>query len=106
MATIGAAEHDLGWTLTLQATQDEMIRRTVPGFLDRDAVVARYEARLGRSVQHLEFYEVFAMVRSTAIMTRISILNERRGEPSVLPVADNPILDLLARRIREATARG
>ena len=105
MATIGAAEHDLAWTLTLQATQDELIGRTVAGFLDHDAAVARYQARLGRPVQDLDWYEIFAMVRSTAIMTRISILNERRGEPSMLPIADNPILDLLARRISEATSR-
>lgn len=102
MASIGAAEHDLAWTLSLQATQDEMIGRTVPGFLSHDEVVARYEARLGRAVQDLEWYEVFAMVRSTAIMTRISILNERLGKPSFLPIADNPILDLIIRRIQEA----
>lgn len=103
MASIGAAEHDLAWTLALQATQDQMIGRTVPGFLDHDEVVARYEARLGRRVKDLEWYEIFAMVRSTAIMTRISILNERLGKPSFLPIADNPILDLLARRIAEAS---
>lgn len=103
MASIGAAEHDLAWMLSLQATQDGMIGRTVPGFLEADAAVARYEARLGRPVRDLAWYEVFAMVRSTAVMTRISILNERRGEPSLLPIADNPILDLLARRITEAS---
>lgn len=104
MATIGAPEHDLGWTLSLQTTQDQMIGRTVPGFLAHDGVVARYEARLGRHVQDLEWYEIFAMVRSTAIMTRISILNERRGKPSFLPIADNPILDLLTSRITGASA--
>ncbi len=103
MASIGAGEHDLAWMLALQAIQDELIGRTVPGFLDHDGVVARYEARLGRPVHDLEWYEIFAMVRSTAIMTRISILNERRGEPSMLPIADNPILDLLARTIGAAT---
>jgi aminoglycoside phosphotransferase (APT) family kinase protein len=104
MATIGSAEHDLAWALTLQGTQDELIGRTLPGFLDHDASVRRYEVGLGRPVADLEWYEIFAMVRSTAIMTRITYLNDLRGEPAMLPIADNPILDQLARRI-EAAAR-
>jgi aminoglycoside phosphotransferase (APT) family kinase protein len=105
MATIGSAEHDLAWLLTLAATQDELVGRTVPGFLDRVASLRRYETRLGRPVRDLEWYEVFAMVRSTAIMTRISYLNGLRGEPVMLPIADNPILDQLARRIDAASGR-
>ena len=106
MATIGSAEHDLAWVLSLQATQDALVRRTVPGFLDHDACVRRYEARLGRPVQDLAWYEVFAAVRSTAILSRIAHLDDQRGAPSFFPVADNPILDLLARRIDAATTGG
>ncbi|HKY15440.1 MAG TPA: phosphotransferase family protein, partial [Microthrixaceae bacterium] len=69
MATIGAAEHDLAWTLTLESIQTELFGRTVPGFLDHDAAVAHYESRLGRAVRDLEWHEILAMVRSTAIMT-------------------------------------
>lgn len=103
MATIGAAEHDLAWILSLDATQAALMQRTVPGFLDHDDCVARYEARLGRPVQDLEWYEILASVRSTAIMTRISHLNARRGEDNFFPIADNPILDLLVGRIERAT---
>jgi hypothetical protein len=39
------------------------------------------------------------MVRSTAIMTRLNVLQERAGQPPLLPLADNPFLDILARRI-------
>lgn len=102
MASIGAAEHDLAWDLTLQATQDQLFGRTVPGFLARDAVVARYESRLGRPVRDLEWYETLAMVRSTAIMTRIAFLHELVGQPGPFPIADNPILAILQRRIADA----
>jgi aminoglycoside phosphotransferase (APT) family kinase protein len=101
MATIGCAEHDLAWLLALQATQDALVRRTVPGFLDHDDAVRCYEARLGRPVQDLDWYEVFAAVRATAILSRIAHLNDLRGEPNFFPIADNPILDLLSRRIEQ-----
>ncbi len=102
MATIGAAEHDLAWLLTLQATQDALVGRTVAGFLDHDEAVRGYEARLGRRVQSLAWYEVLAGVRSTAILTRIAHLNDQRGAPNFFPIADNPILDLLTDRIEQA----
>lgn len=102
MATIGAAEHDLAWCLTLEATQNELFQRTIPGFLDHDAAVARYEARLGRPVQDLGWYEIFALVRSTAIMSRVAHLHELAGQPGFFPIADNPILAILQRRIAEA----
>lgn len=102
MATIGAAEHDLAWTLTLESIQAELFKRTIPGFFDHDAAVARYETRLGRPVQDLAWYETFAMARSTAIMTRVAHLNDLAGRPVLFPIADNPILGILARRIAEA----
>lgn len=104
MTTIGAAEHDLAWYLTLEATQNELFGRTVPGFFDHDAACAYYEAQVGRPLQSLEWFEVFAMVRSTAIMTRLAYLQQQGGEPPILPLAGNVILDQLARRIAEADA--
>lgn len=98
MASRGAAEHDLAWLTTLQATQDALVGRAVPGFLDLPAVVAAFEARLGRPVQDLAWYEALAALRSTAILSRIAHLNDRRGEPNFFPIADNPLLDLLAAR--------
>jgi aminoglycoside phosphotransferase (APT) family kinase protein len=105
MASIGAAEHDLAWTLTLEAIQTELLGRTVPGFLDHDASVAHYEARLGRAVRDLEWYEILAMVRSTAIMTRVAHLEQRAGRTPMLPIADNPIVAILTRRVDEAGGR-
>jgi aminoglycoside phosphotransferase (APT) family kinase protein len=105
MTTIGAAEHDLAWYLTLAATQDELFGRPVPGFLDHDAVCARWEARTGRALESLPWFEVLAMVRSIAIMTRVGLLAERRGARPMLPLADNPLLDQLARRVDAADGR-
>ena len=102
MATIGAAEHDLAWTLTLESIQGELFGRTVPGFLDHDAAVARFEARLGRPVHDLDWYEILAIVRSTAIMTRVAHLHALAGQPEIFPIVDNPILGILQRRIAEA----
>lgn len=95
MASLGAAEHDLAWLTTLQATQDALVGRTVPGFLDLDEVVGAYEARLGRPVHDLAWYEALAALRSTGILTRIAHLNDRRGEPNFFPIADNPLVDRL-----------
>ena len=95
MASVGAAEHDLAWLTTLQATQDALVGRKVVGFLDLDEVVGAYEARLGRPVQDLAWYEALAALRSTAILTRIAHLNDLRGEPNFFPIADNPLVDRL-----------
>jgi aminoglycoside phosphotransferase (APT) family kinase protein len=105
MTTIGAPEHDLAWQLTLEATQNELFGRSVPGFLDHDEACAHYEAQVGRALQDLEWFEVLAMVRSIAIMTRLAHLEEQNGRPPMLPLADNTLLDLLARRIATAGVR-
>lgn len=102
MTTIGAPEHDLAWYLTLAETQDALFRATVPGFLDRDAACARYESQSGRTLQSFEWFEVFAMLRSSAIMTRVSLLQERAGVTPLVAVAENPVLDLLTRRVEAA----
>jgi len=106
MATIGAAEHDLAWTLILDAIQAELLGRRVAGFLDHDAAVARFEARQGRQVRDLGWYEIFAMVRSTAIMTRIAHLRDLAGEPGLFPIAENPLIGILERRIAAAEGVG
>ena len=102
MASIGSAEHDLAWLLSLEDIPRELLGRTVPGFLDHDEVVARYEVRLGRAVQDLEWYEILALVRSAAILTRIAHLDALAGRPVMFPPADHPVLGVLRRRLGEA----
>ncbi len=99
MTSIGSAEHDLAWFTSLDLITGAMFGKRADGFPDREGTVARYEELSGRPVHDLEWYETLAMVRSTAIMTRISILRRDAGEPLMLPIDDNPILDLLTERL-------
>jgi aminoglycoside phosphotransferase (APT) family kinase protein len=102
MATIGPPEHDVAWWRTLEATQDELLGRRVQGFPTADEALELYESALGRPLTDLPWYEVFAMVRSTAVMTRLGVLNERAGNPTFFPLAENPLLPLITRRIEHA----
>ncbi|MFZ4584056.1 MAG: phosphotransferase family protein [Acidimicrobiia bacterium] len=99
MVSIGAPEHDLGWCWALESMQDEMLRCRVDGFPTRNAAQAAFEARIGRPLQAMPWFEIFALVRSTSIMTRIAVLHERAGVPNFFPIADNPILDVITARI-------
>lgn len=102
MTSVGAREHDLAWLTTLEDTMAVMTRRTLPGQLDRAATIAHYEQASGIPLTDLGWYEVLAMTRSTAIMTRISHLTARAGRPTPFPLDDNPLLDLLAARVARA----
>ncbi len=99
MASVGAPEHDLAWLTSLELTMHHLFGRQVEGFPDREATMTRFEELSGRPVQDLEWYETLAMVRSTAIMTRINVQRRDAGAPVLLPIEQNPILDLLTRRL-------
>ncbi len=99
MTSVGAPEHDLAWFTSLDLTMHRLFGERADGFPDRDATVARFESLSGRLVRDLEWFETLAMVRSTAIMTRIGYLRRDGGEPLLLPLEDNPVLDLLAGRL-------
>lgn len=95
MATIGAPEHDLAWFLTLEATVSHIAGARVPGFPTRLETIAAFERDLGRSVRDLGWYETFARLRSSAIMTRIGYLHAAVDGTGLAAIADNPVLDLL-----------
>ncbi len=99
MASVGAPEHDLAWLTSLDFTMRHLVGQRVDGFPDRKSTVARFEELSGRPMVDFEWYETFAMVRSTAIMTRLSFLRQEVGKPVLLPLEQNPILDLLATRL-------
>jgi aminoglycoside phosphotransferase (APT) family kinase protein len=101
MATIGAPEHDLGWWWGLEAMQDELVGGRAPAFPSLRDVRARYEASVGRELQDLDWYETFALFRSAAILTRIGVQQQRAGLSTRMPLADNPVLDHLARRVAD-----
>jgi aminoglycoside phosphotransferase (APT) family kinase protein len=99
MASIGAPEHDVAWFTTLESTIRSLLGRRLAGFPDRDGTIAQYESLSGRTLHDVDWYETLALIRSTAILTRIGYLHRDAGVPSPLPVDDNPLLDLLAARI-------
>jgi aminoglycoside phosphotransferase (APT) family kinase protein len=99
MTMVGAPEHDLAWFTSLDLTAHALFKTRAEGFPDRLATVARFEELIGREVRDLEWYETLAMLRSSAIMTRISILRRDAGKAPMLPIEDNPILDLLRARL-------
>ena len=74
MTTIGPAESDVAWYTALSDLTDHFAGTRVPGFLDRDGVVAHVEARLGRQLQDLAWHESFAIVRSAAASLRTRVV--------------------------------
>ena len=100
MTSIGAPEHDLAWFTSLDLVIHHIFGERLSGFPDRAATVELFEQCSGRAVRDLEWYENLAITRSAAVMTRISYLRRDAGEPLMLPIDDNPILDLLEARLR------
>ena len=99
-ATVGPAEMDLAWYLALDELTTYFVKQTVPGFMPRAEVIARYETALGRSVVDLEWHEIFALVRSTAINDRQARLAAESGVSYPGIAGDkNPVLRVIARRI-------
>jgi len=99
MTSVGAPEHDLAWFTSLDITMHQLFGKRTEGFPDREKTVSRFEELSGRPIRDIEWYETLAMVRSTAIMTRISVLRRDAGEPPMLPIEQNPILDLITSRL-------
>lgn len=100
MVSIGPAEMDVAWFVALEAVQQELTGMSVPGFGDRAATVAAIEGRLGRSLVALDWFEVFAMVRASAVSTRIALLFQRAGQRSMFKVGEDPTLAAALRRIQ------
>ncbi len=78
MATIGDPLADLGWLLSYWTEPGEqpeeappginMLDTTPPGFLNRAGLIARYEQRTGRSMQHVSFYLCLAVWKLAIIL--------------------------------------
>jgi len=100
MTSIGAPEHDLAWFTSLDLTVHRLFGERLDAFPDRSGTIGLFEDHWGRPVRDLEWYETLAMIRSAAVMTRIGYLRQETGEPLLLPIDDNPVLDLIAERIR------
>lgn len=92
MASVGPIEMDLAWFLALEAVQSDLTNMTVPGFGTRDEAMTVVEAKLGRELVDLDWYETFALVRASAISTRIAILFQRAGQRSMFKLGEDPTI--------------
>ena len=98
MATIGAAELDLGWFLFLNRVYTDGMGLPAPeGFPTREQSLARYEELLGRPLVNFAFHEVFAGVRATVMMMRIGTMMIEAGllpADAAMPVTNPASLQL------------
>jgi aminoglycoside phosphotransferase (APT) family kinase protein len=99
MASVGPAEHDVAWMTSQEQTMRLLLGTKAPGLLDRDGIATEYESITGRRLSHLDWFETFALFRSTAVVTRVARLQAAAGVPSPFPLEDNPMLDLLTERV-------
>ena len=83
MASIGAREHDVAWFTTLESTMRSLLGKRLAGFPDRDGTIAQYESLSGHTLHDLEWYEILALTRSTAILAahRLPAPGRRIAEP-------------------------
>jgi aminoglycoside phosphotransferase (APT) family kinase protein len=80
MVTAGDPVQDLAWYLLLDRHHHEGFGvPRLPGFPDRAATVARWEAASGRSAEHLAWYELLGAARYAAVMTRVMKLLDASG---------------------------
>jgi aminoglycoside phosphotransferase (APT) family kinase protein len=103
-SALGPAEIDLAWWFFL----DEMLslgESRLVGLPDRATEIAMYEEALGRRVANLDYYQVLAGVRICLVVVRSTqiYIKDGRVPPTSRAGFDNPIVDLLARRLGIAT---
>jgi aminoglycoside phosphotransferase (APT) family kinase protein len=76
MATVGPPEIDIAWMIFLHAFfQDLAARFEMPGlpdFMDRAEIMQTYEELSGRTLQNLEWFEVYAALRFAIVSIRTS----------------------------------
>lgn len=103
MASAGPIEMDLGWFLALEQLQGDLTGMTIPGFGTREEAMAVVENRIGRTLVDLDWYEIFALLRASAVSTRIAILFERDGRETMFKLGADPAFAAAAARIAVAS---
>jgi aminoglycoside phosphotransferase (APT) family kinase protein len=75
MATLGQPEEDLAWFLFLDRHHSEGVgAQRLAGFPDRAQTIARYEQLTGRTLLHMDYYEVLSALKFAVVMARIGQL--------------------------------
>lgn len=83
MARAGNPEFDLAWFLFFDRHFTEGIGiPKLDGIPSDEESIARWEARVGRRAEHLEYYTVFTMVWFAGIMARVIQSNIAHGAPA------------------------
>jgi len=84
MTCLGQPEMDLGWWLYFDRQFTETINLDRPaGFPSREATITRYAKLLGRDMENIEYYEVFAGFRFALILARLGALLK---DSDILPI--------------------
>jgi aminoglycoside phosphotransferase (APT) family kinase protein len=102
MVTLAPPEMDLAWWMFLERHFTEAIgRESLPGFPSRQALVQRWEERLGRPADNLEFWEVFAGLRFAVVMMRIGkmVIDFELAPPESDTGVNNLVTVLLAKML-------
>jgi aminoglycoside phosphotransferase (APT) family kinase protein len=99
MTSAGLPEMDLAWFLALEQVATDLTGMTTSGFGSRDDAIAHVEQQLDRPLRDLEWYETFALVRASAVSTRIALLFERAGQETMFRPGDDPTLHAAIARI-------
>ncbi len=95
LASFGPAEMDVAWFLVLHSMTVASCGGDLPGFPDRAGTVTRYESLLGRGLDDLRWYEMFAALRAGAIMVRAARLLAALGIDDTWLTNGNPVMDLI-----------
>lgn len=102
MVGLGQPDVEVAWWLFILRHHTEGIGVPMPsGFPSREQVVAIYEQASGRTVEHLDYYEVWAAVRLAILMHRAGNLMIEVGllPPDAPMRLNNPASQLLAKLI-------
>ena len=91
MVSAGPREMDIAWLTALDEVGRAITGLSVPGFGSRQETLRRF----GRTLSDFDWYEIFAMVRASAISTRIALLSDK---PMFKP-GEDPTLQAAMQRI-------
>ena len=107
MAAIGPAEVDLAWMIFLHRFFQDMAETYgfpgLPDFMRRDVMAATYAELSGRSVESLEWFEVFAALRFATISVRTSSRSIAYGQ---MPEPAEPDDLIMFRKLLEQMLEG
>ena len=102
MVSAGPVELDVAWFTALEAVQHDLTGMGVAGFGTAEDAASLVADRVGRPLVDLQWFEVFALVRASAVSTRIATLFARAGQRSMFEIGADPTLAEAVRRIESA----